>query len=107
MGVWGQMPDGTAIHIDFAVKKNCWNLEASCYGNCYGCGCCVKDKKQRYENRILYLNGMIEEEEHFDRWDDEPELRAIQEKNVKANIRFFKRRLRYYTRKLKEIGDQK
>lgn len=107
MGVWGQMPDGTAIHVDFAVKKNCWNLEASCYGNCYGCGCCVKDKKQRYENRIRYLKGMIDEEEHFDRWDDEPELRAIQEKNVKANIHFFKRRLRYYTRKLKGIGDQK
>lgn len=107
MGVWGQMPDGTAIHVDFAVKKNCWNLEASCYGNCYGCGCCVKDKKQRYENRIRYLNGMIEEQEHFDRWDDEPELRAIQEKNVKANIRFFKRILRYYTWKLKGIGDQK
>lgn len=103
MGVWGQMSDGTAIHIDFAVKKNCWNMEAWCYGNCYGCGCCVRDKKQRYENRIRYLNGMIEEQEHFDLWDDEPELRAIQEKNVKANIRFLKRKLRYYTRKLKEI----
>lgn len=101
------MPDGTAIHIDFAAKKNCWNMEASCYGNCYGCGCCAKDKKQRYENRIRYLNSMVDEEEHFNLWDDEPELRAIQEKNVKANIRFFKRRLRYYTRKLKEIGDQK
>ena len=22
MGAWGQMPDGTEIHIDFAVKKN-------------------------------------------------------------------------------------
>ena len=103
MGVWGQTPDGTAIHIDFAVKKNCWNLEASCYGNCYGCGCCAKDKKQRYENRIRYLSGMIDEEEHFDLWDDEPELRAIQEKNVKANISFFKRRLRYYTKELKKL----
>jgi len=101
MGVWGRTADGAAIHIDFAVKGNCWNLEASCYGNCYGCGCCVKDKRQRYENRIRYLNGMIEEQEHFDGWFDEPEIRALQERNVKANIRWFKRKLRYYEKKLK------
>ena len=103
MGVWGQTPDGTAIHIDFAVKKNCWNMEASCYGNCYGCGCCSKDKKQRYENRIRYLNGMIEEQEHFDNWFDEPEIRALQEKNRQANIEYFKKKLAYYTKKLKKL----
>ena len=105
MGVWGRTADGAAIHIDFAVKGNCWNMEASCYGNCYGCGCCVKDKKQRYENRIRYLNGMIEEQEHFDGWFDEPETRALQERNVKANIRWFKRKLRYYEKKLKGMKD--
>lgn len=103
MGVWGQMSDGTAIHIDFAVRKSCWNLEASIYGNCYGCGCCAKDKKQRYENRIRYLNGMIEEQEDFDNWYDEPEMRALQEKNRQANIEYFKKRLAYYTKKLKKL----
>lgn len=104
MGVWGRTADGAAIHIDFAVKGNCWNMEASCYGNCYGCGCCAKNKKQRYENRIRYLNGMIEEHEHFDAWDDNPEWRALQEKNVKADIRWFKRKLRYYEKKLKGMA---
>ena len=105
MGVWGQTPDGTSFHIDFAVKENCWNLEAACYGNCYGCGCCAKDKKQRYENRIRYLNGMIEEEERFDNWFDEPEIRALQEKNREANIKHFKRKLAYYMKKLKKLED--
>ena len=73
------------------------------YGNCYGCGCCAKDKKQRYENRIRYLNGMIEEQEHFDNWFDEPEMRALQEKNRQANIKYFKKKLAYYTKKLKKL----
>ena len=103
MGVWGRTADGAAIHIDFAVKDNCWNMEAYCYGNCYGCGCCAKDKRQRYENRIQYLNEQIDEQEHFDRWDDDPELRAVQEENVKFNIRWFKRKLRYYEKKLKAM----
>lgn len=103
MGIWGQMPDGTAIHIDFATKSNCWNIEAACCGNCYGCGCCAKDKKQRYENRIRYLNSMIEEQEHFDNWFDEPEIRALQEKNRQANIEYFKKKLAYYTKKLEKL----
>lgn len=103
MGVWGKMPDGTAIHIDFAVKKNCWNMQAYCYGNCYGCGCCAKDKKQRYESRIRYLNEELREREHFDLWDDDPELRQLQEKNVRFDIRWFKRKIRYYTKKLREL----
>ena len=103
MGVWGRMSDETRIHIDYSVKKNCWNLQASCYGNCYDCGCCAKDKRERYENRIQYLNEMIEEERNFDAWDDEPEWREIQEKNRNANIRWLKKRLRYYTRRLNEL----
>ena len=103
MGVWGRMADGTAIHIDFAVRKNCWNLEAMCYGNCYGCGCCVNDKRQRCENRIAYLEEMLDQQYKFDMWDDDPDLRKIQERNIAANIRLFKRKLRYYRRKLAEV----
>lgn len=103
MGVTGRMSDGTVIHIDWAPNKNCWNMEAYCYGNCYGCGCCAKDKKQRYENRIKYLNEMIEEQKNFNMWDKEPEWQEIQRKNIEINIKCFKRKLQYYTRKLKEL----
>ena len=105
MGVWGRTADGAAIRIDFAVKGNCWNMEAYCYGNCYGCGCCAKDKRQRYENRVQYLKDAIDEEEQFDAWGDDRGLRAVQERNVKANIRRFKRKLRYYEKKLKGMTD--
>lgn len=102
MGVWGEMPDGTAIHIDFAVKKNCYNMMASCYGNCYGCGCCTTKKPDRYINRIKYFEEELEEKENFKYWDDDPELRKVQEKNVAADIKFYKRCIRYYQKRLKE-----
>ena len=103
MGAWFEMGDGTVAHIDFAPNKNCWNLAAWCYGTCYGCGCCAKEKKERCENRLRYLEGMIEEEKTFDRWDDDPELRKLQEKNRKANLRFFRRKARYYKKKLDQF----
>ena len=33
------------------------------------------------------------------------ELKALQERNVKADIRYFKRLKRYYVKKLKEMGE--
>lgn len=95
----------SSIHVCFSTKPNCWNFEAKCYGTCYGCGCCVKDKAKLYKNRIAYLNEMLNEQYEFDGWDDDPELKALQERNVKANIRYFKRLKRYYEKKLKEMDE--
>ena len=52
---------------------------------------------------IRYLNEELKEREHFDLWDDDPELRQLQEKNVRFDIRWFKRKIRYYTKKLREL----
>lgn len=90
------------IHICWAVRKNCYNLQASCYGNCYGCGCCTTKKPDRYINRIKYYEEELEERQNFKYWDDDPELRKIQEKNVFYDIRLFKRRIRYYKNQLKK-----
>ena len=87
------------IHVDFAAGKSCWNLIDS-YGElCVGCGCCAKDKKVRYESRIRCLERWLKEQYEFNDWI--PEWKEQQEKNIKANIRYFKRRLRYYKAKLK------
>lgn len=92
------------IHICFMPKMNCWNRHFPF--TCYGCGCCASEKRTRYENRIRHLEECIEEQKHFDRWDDDPEMRKVQETNVKANLRYFKRFKRYYAKKLKEMdGD--
>lgn len=92
------------IHICWAVRPDCYNLEARCYGTCYGCGCCCERKPERYINRIRYLERDLEEQEHFDRWDDDPELRALQERNVKSNITFLRRRIGIYKRLLAKMG---
>jgi hypothetical protein len=48
---------------------------------------------------------MIEEQEYFNNWDEDPEWRAIQEKNRRANIRWFKKKLAYYTKKLEGLEE--
>ena len=93
------------IHICFSTKPNCWNLEARCYGTCYGCHCCAKDKLTRYKARIAYLDAMLKEEYEFDMWDDTTEGRKLQEKNIKKDIRWFKRLKRYYVKKLAELPE--
>lgn len=90
------------VHISFSVRPDCYNMQAFCYGTCYGCGCCTKKKPDRWENRLRYLNGELEHEQHFDAWDEDPELRALQEKNVKANIKYINRRIGAYKRLLEK-----
>ena len=89
--------------IDEQVRKNCWNLYDS-YGEiCVHCGCCAKDKKTRYAARLETVREWLEEKQKFDRWDDDPEVRALQERNVKIDVKHYKRLVRYYTRKLEEM----
>ena len=88
------------VHIDTPVMDRCWNPYDS-YGEiCVHCGCCSPDKSVRYPARIEFLERRIAENENFEYWDDDPEWRAVQEKNVKANLRYFKRQLRYYRKKV-------
>ena len=91
------------IHISRSVQKNCWNFHDSFGEICVGCGCCSKDKKERYESRIRCLEYWLKEQLEFDGWTDG--WREIQEENIKANIRYYKRRLRYYRQKIAELKD--
>ena len=52
--------------------------------------------------RLKLMERMLAENEAFDSWDDNEEMRKLQEKNVASNIRYFKRKIRYYRNKLKE-----
>lgn len=92
--------------VDEQVKKKCWNLRDS-YGEiCVHCGCCANDKLTRYKARIECIEYWIREEENFDAWDDDAEMRAVQEKNKAANIDYYRRQLRYYQKKLKVLEDE-
>ena len=87
------------IHIDFVPQKKCWNLIDSYGEHCVSCGCCSSDKRVRYESRIRCLERWLKEQYEFNDW--MPEWKEQQERVIKANIRYFKRQLRYYKAKLK------
>ena len=93
-----------SIHIDFAKDKKCWNWFETVY-SCIGCGCCSSDMETRRKNRLRVLKRRLEEERNFDNWYDDPEIRAIQERNIKINIRYLKRKIRYYEKALKGGGE--
>lgn len=88
-----------SIVIDFAKGRKCWNVYETVY-TCIRCGCCAKDKKARYKNRVRVLKRLLQEQYNFIDWNDDPELKAIQERNIKSNIRYFKKKLRYYEKLL-------
>ena len=89
------------IILDYGVNKNCWNHLDS-YGEiCVGCGCCQKDTTKRRKARLDVLKRWLEESENFDNWSDDEQLREIQEKNIADDIRYYKRKIRYYEKMLK------
>lgn len=90
-------------YFDEQVRDNCWNLYDS-YGEiCVHCGCCAKDKATQYKARIECLKCWLAEKEAFNGWDDSPAFRAVQESNIKQDIKAYKRQIRYYEKKLREV----
>lgn len=90
------------IIIDFAPQDNCWN-QYEAYYNCIGCGCCVKDREERTRNRLKVLNRLLNEQQEML---DSEILGYHQKKNIKANIQYFKRKIRYYEKVLKEVRNE-
>ena len=96
------------IHVCYAVRDNCYNpWETSGWMRCTGCCCCAKDINIRTKARADLYQRLLDEAMNFDCWDEEPELRAIQEKNNKTNIAWAKRRLAYYNRRLTQMEEDK
>lgn len=95
--------DGKVIGFAcMSVSERCWNWYDS-YGEiCVHCGCCAKDTKTRQKARLELMERRLAENEAFDRWDDNEEMRKLQEKNVALDRAYFKRKIRYYRNKLKE-----
>ena len=92
--------------VDFEPKKNCYNIQARCYGICEKCGCCADDPLERCRNRIRYLERELVENVDFDQWDDNPDLMELQKKNVAANIKSIRGKLRTYKNMLKKMEEK-
>lgn len=79
------------MHIDYAVSDDCINVNS--FGEiCVGCGCCSRnpDYMDMIRKRIKHYKEMLEKEYNFSEWSDNEKTRALQERNVEANISYFK-----------------
>lgn len=91
--------------IDRGAKKDCYAIMWS-YGEiCVGCGCCAEDPVTRLTARIAYHEYCLKEDKNFNGWYDDPGIRAIQEKNVKANIEYNHRMIQTYKDELKKLEE--
>ena len=93
---------GYMAHIDIGVSDNCINHWS--YGEiCVGCGCCERNPniRDRYIKQLHFYKECLEEEYKFNDWSDI--WREEQEKNVKANIRYFKRKIRLIKKIIKTL----
>ena len=83
------------MHIDFAPSKDCINTWS--YGMiCVYCGCCSRNPnyRDRLIKQIRYYKECLKEEYSFSNWDENEYWRKRQEKNVKENILYYKRKIR-------------
>lgn len=91
-------------HISVGVGRNCYNLNDSYGMICVGCGCCSSDKHRRNAARLKLNRRMLKEQQEFDGWSDDPEIRAIQEKNRTENIAYLEKEIAKYEAKLMDGG---
>lgn len=93
-------------HIAVPVNAKCWNTQDSYGLICVHCGCCSTNKQKRYEARLKHLNRWLNEMENFTGWAYKyPDQMEIQKLNIASNIAYYKRRIRYYEKKLKELTE--
>ena len=87
------------FHISHQAHATCYATFWS-YGEiCVGCGCCGKPSPERDHARLLYWRALLAHDEGFSQWHNDPTIRAGQERNRRANIRYAKRHIRYYEKK--------
>lgn len=90
------------IHVDISASDDCINIHS--YGEiCVRCGCCSRNPSYRdmIKSRLRYYKDMLKCEYNFSDWDKNPKWRKVQEDNVKANILYYKRKIRLCKKILK------
>lgn len=92
------------IHIESAVSKDCINLYS--FGEiCVGCGCCSRnpDYRNMIISRIRYYKQRLYTSQHYNDWDKDEQCRKFQEKIVKDNILYYKRKIRLNNKILRTL----
>ena len=88
-----KMGEETFLHICYSTIENCINNDS--YGIiCVGCNACGRINPARQKEDALKMwREKLEDELNFNRWDDDPEIRALQERNRQANIEYYKAKI--------------
>lgn len=95
------------MYITFSCKSDCYNpWETYGYMHCVMCGCCLKDKAARYQNRTDLFKRLKVEPEIIDLLDDDETIRFTQEAENKKNIEWCEEKIRYYKDKLKKLKNE-
>ena len=90
--------------LDRPIKKNCWNLYDS-YGEiCVHCGCCSADPVVRAKARLELCERKLDDSLHFDEWSEG--WKEIQRRNIASDIKHYRRRIRYYKKRLEKLKGQ-
>ena len=87
------MGEKTFLHVCYSTTKNCINNDS--YGIiCVGCNACgrINPELQR-EDALTMWREKLEDELNFNRWHNDPEIRALQEQNRQANIEYFEAKI--------------
>lgn len=108
MSGWNKVDElsGRACFVDFMTKEDCYNTFESYGIICVGCGCCSEKPLSRAKARLALHERLLDHDNHFDLWDDDPELRALQQKNLETNIAWNTEKISVYKAIISELeGD--
>lgn len=95
-----------ACFVDFMAKEDCYNPFESYGMICVGCGCCSENPLARAKARLALHERLLDHDNHFALWADDPELRALQQKNVETNIAWNTEHIAVYKAIISELeGD--
>lgn len=96
------------IHLCEGVTKKCYATAWSYGMICVGCNCCGrinKDKKAVYKARLRFHKEQLKYSKNF-KFDKNPKLRTIQEKNNKASIKYDEKVIAKLSKAIKETKCQ-
>ena len=81
------------IFIEYSALDNCVNPDS--FGEiCVHCNACGRfDKSTQKKCELQLYKRLLKEEYEFNRWDDNADFRKLQEKNRKANIAYYKKKI--------------
>ena len=83
-------------HLCVSAKKNCYAImwsygEICCHSNC--CGQFGKGLKM-WRARLRYHRHNLKESKAFDNWADDKDLKKLQQRNKKLNIKYNQQKIK-------------